>query len=148
MSPRFHSRNLFCRQSNEMPRNLDEHWQCQTCLRHFPSDEELQKHIEAFQVRNDEFLAAVHQSDTLQSRARHLFAELQKCFAHSDPNLSDEEDCGASDDDDADNLVNDDCDGHKKHQCPHIECDGKRPRALFSWKNLLRHYTIRISLLF
>jgi hypothetical protein len=42
-----------------MPRNLDEHWQCQTCFHHFPSDEELHEHIEAFQVRNEEFLAAV-----------------------------------------------------------------------------------------
>jgi len=42
-----------------MPGNLVEHWQCQTCFQHFPSDKELREHIEAFQVRNEEFLAAV-----------------------------------------------------------------------------------------
>jgi hypothetical protein len=42
-----------------MPQNLLEHWQCQTCFQHFPSDKELHEHIDAFQVCNEEFLAAV-----------------------------------------------------------------------------------------
>jgi hypothetical protein len=42
-----------------MPRNLDEHWQCQTCFQYFPSDKELREHIEAFQVRIEGFLAVV-----------------------------------------------------------------------------------------
>ena len=62
---------------------------------------------------------------TLQSRARHLFIELQKCFAHSDPKLSDEEDYGASDNDNANNLVNDNCDEYKKYQYPYTEYNSK-----------------------
>src|SRR5450432_2121444 len=42
-----------------MPLNPSEHWQCQTCFHYFPSEEELREHIEAFQVRNKEFLATV-----------------------------------------------------------------------------------------
>ena len=42
-----------------MPLNPGEHWQCQTCFHYFPSEEELREHIEAFQVRNEEFLATV-----------------------------------------------------------------------------------------
>lgn len=42
-----------------MPLNPNEHWQCQTCLRYFPSDQGLRDHIEAFQVRTRECLVAV-----------------------------------------------------------------------------------------
>jgi hypothetical protein len=45
--------------------NLDEHWQCQTCSQHFPSDKELRQHVEAFQVLNEEFLAPVFGPDIL-----------------------------------------------------------------------------------
>lgn len=42
-----------------MPLNPGEHWQCQTCFHYFLSEEELREHIEAFQVRNEKFLATV-----------------------------------------------------------------------------------------
>jgi hypothetical protein len=92
-----------------------------------------------------------------------LFAEIQECSAHSCPKLSDEKDCRASapasasasedededddEDDDADNLANDNGDGHKKLLCLHEECSGKLKTSFKTWKDLVRHYTIRISLL-
>jgi hypothetical protein len=89
---------------------------------------------------------------------RHLLTEIQECSAHSCPTLSDEKDCGASasasvsdededgdEDDDADNLTNDDGDGHKKLLCLHEECAGKPKTSFKTWKDLVRHYTIRIS---
>jgi hypothetical protein len=98
----------------------------------------------------------------LLSRVQDLFAEIQECSTHSCPKLSDEKDCGASasasasdededddedNDDDADNLTNNHGDGHKNLLCLHEECGGKPKTSFKTWKGLVRHYTIRISLL-
>ncbi|KAH8589079.1 hypothetical protein B0O99DRAFT_340506 [Bisporella sp. PMI_857] len=109
-----------------MPPDLDEYWQCQICYQHFPSDKELRRHIEAF-----------------QSRVQHLFAELQKCFAHSDLKPPDGEDCGSSSS--ADNLINDNGDGHEMLLCPHEECDSKLRTSFKTWKSLVTHYTIHVK---
>jgi hypothetical protein len=95
-----------------------------------------------------------------------LWAEIQECSAHSCPKLPNEKDCEASasasasnedededededddEDDDADNLNNDDGGGYKKLLCLHEECSGKPKTSFRTWKDLVRHYSIRISLL-
>lgn len=96
-----------------------------------------------------------------------LLAEIQLCYTHSCPRLSNESanaidanDNDNDDDGDADDNDNDNADaeaaddlakydgyGHKDFLCMHEECSGKLKTRFKTWKNLLRHYTIRISLL-
>ncbi|KAH7363939.1 hypothetical protein BKA65DRAFT_545852 [Rhexocercosporidium sp. MPI-PUGE-AT-0058] len=132
-----------------MSRNFDEHWQCQTCFRHFSSDKELRQHIEAFQSRTQHLSSRL---ERLLSRMQDLIAEIQECSAHSSPKLSDEEDYGPSDassPSSTDNLVNDGGDGHENgHEklfCEHEECDGKPKTSFKTWKDLVRHYTIHVQ---
>lgn len=80
-----------------------------------------------------------------------MFAEIQECPAFSSPKLSDEEDYEVSDASSpsfsVDNLVNNGGDGHEKLFCEHKECNSKSKTSFKTWKNFVRYYTIRISLI-
>jgi hypothetical protein len=69
-------------------------------------------------------------------------------FASASASNEDEDDDeDDNEDDDADNLANDDGNAHKKLLCLHKECGGKLKTLFKTWKDLVRHYTICISLL-
>ncbi|OQU97143.1 hypothetical protein CLAIMM_03126 isoform 4 [Cladophialophora immunda] len=109
-------------------------WGCQVCFQQFPTKNELRNHIEVF-----------------ESRVRHLIAELQRCLAHSGPDVPPDEDLDDSDDgidgfvEPIDQSSKEKSDTNRNLLCPHQECEGK-PRTRFQkWKNLVRHYTIHVE---
>lgn len=115
-----------------------QHRQCQTCFVHFPTNQELVRHIEEYRVSTSQPFNALLID---QSEERLLVAKLERCRLH----LAQPYDINSDNDDDDDRDGEDD--DHEptarpdQLQCPFRGCE--RVEVFTTRGNLVRHFQKR-----